>query len=836
MSVATLRRASSVSITALLLGLCMALPSRADSSETPTEARTAAIAAAYIPATADVDEKFVQAALHRATVNDRVEELERQLARQAVALTQLADLTADGDLSRLSVLRLESLERHWLLHDRAIRQTRAELARATNAASEDAAHLATRRAAWIATREEPDLATALKERADELVAQIESAQLVLAQPLAKMLDLGRVSASMLAQVQIGMGVLAREVEAQDRRLVTMDAPPLWRASRAEGNAEPIASSLRTSLAIESAFGRDYDASRERLMPAYIAGAVLLLPMLFLLRRRARRLIAAGQADAGAMQALFHPWAAWMLLLAGAVVLYNFQGPIIRQQIVMLLAWIPLLVLLKGRVLKLIGRWAYFNAIFYLLNAVVSQLVGDLFLYRVLLLAINLLMLAALGWSIARPRGDDRNLDEVPLPAQIWAGARWVACGVLIVAAASNILGNASLAGMLITATLNSSYGALAIYAAAIVVLSLVQVLLAGPTASRLAKRHAASLVPAVGRLGRLVLVLVWLIFALQSFRIYRPLANFLVSVLSYEFSIGELSLSLGSLVALGTATWAAFWLARTIRGVLAEDVLPSLSLPRGVGNSISSLSYYVILFLGLLSALAAAGFHVGQLTLVFGALGVGIGFGLQDVVRNFVAGLILMFERPIQRGDTVEVAELTGTVRDIGLRATTITTFDGADVVVPNGMLLADKLVNWTLRGTRRRVNIDVSTTHAADPQRTIELLVEIARSVDGVATVPAPAAIMTGLATGVLEFNLRAWTTDRGDWLKVRSDLAVRVRDGLVQAGIELPLPQRELHLRSVPATVADQLCRTDTATAQGEDAPPKGALPPATAQLDRP
>ena len=100
--------------------------------------------------------------------------------------------------------------------------------------------------------------------------------------------------------------------------------------------------------------------------------------------------------------------------------------------------------------------------------------------------------------------------------------------------------------------------------------------------------------------------------------------------------------------------------------------------------------------------MAAAGFQVGQLTLVFGALGVGIGFGLQDVVRNFVAGLILMFERPLQRGDTVEVAGMLGQVRDIGLRATIVTTFEGADVVVPNGMLLADKMVNWTLNGTRR--------------------------------------------------------------------------------------------------------------------------------------
>jgi len=799
------RRPPWLAVLALVFALAaLAAPVFADTPTTAGEPRAAAIAAADIAATADVDQAFALAAQRRAKVSDMPEKLERRLALQADSLSELAAITNNSDLARLSVRRLESLERHWQLHDRTIRQTRSELARATNVASEDAAQLAARRAAWIATRDEPDLAPALHDRADELIAAIAASQAVVADELAKLLDLGRVSASIEAQVKLGLGEVSHEVDAQDRRLVTIDSPPLWRVARDASGAETIGAGLRESLRIETAFARDFDATRERVLPAYAAAALLMLPLLFGLRRRARKLIAAGQAEAGTMQALFHPWAAWLLLLAGAVIAYDFQGPILRQQLVMLLAWIPVLVLIERRVLTFVGRWAYLTALFYLLNAFVTQLVADLFWHRVLLLAINVLMLAALGWSIWRVR--DGAGGETPLPARVWAAARWLAFGVLLVAAGSNIIGNVSLADMLTTATLDSAYGALAIYAGAIVLLSLVQVLFAGPTAARLAQRHSASLLPAIGRLGRLALVVMWLVFALQSFRIYRPLATFLVAVLSHEFTVGSLTLSLGNLVALGVATWAAFWLARTIREVLAEDVLPSLALPRGVGNSISSLSYYVILFLGLLSALAAAGFQVSQLALVFGALGVGIGFGLQDVVRNFVAGLILMFERPIQRGDTVELAELLGTVRDIGLRATTITTFDGADVIVPNGLLLADKLVNWTLRGTRRRVNIDVATTHAADPKRTLELLVEIARTVDGVATTPAPAAIMTGLATGVLEFNLRAWTTERADWLRMRSDLAVKVRDGLTQAGIELALPQRELHLRDGKMPLADR------------------------------
>jgi potassium-dependent mechanosensitive channel len=795
----------------LLLALGGSLPASAQPAASGAEAATErgpGIAPADIPSRADADEKFIQSAQRRAQASERVLRIEQALSRQAAAIGRLTKLTEDTDLSALSVQRLESLEQHWLLQERALTQTRSELMRATNTASEDAAELAKRRAAWQATSAQPDLSSALQQRSEEMVTQIDSAQSMLADPLSKLIDLGRKSNALSAQVQKGVAEVARQVAEEDRRLVTMDAPPLWQAVRTADVLEPVSVGLRRSLEIETAFARDHDAARARLLPALGTTAAVLLPVMFWLRRRARALVAAKQLSENALQALSRPWAAWLLLVAAGAVLYGLQGPNLRQQLVMLLAWIPLLGLLQRRLLNMVGPWAYLSAIFYFLNVVVSLLAGSPLLYRMLLLGINLLMLLTLAWHLLHAqRGAE--IGENRFPVRSWKLVAWLACGVMVVAAVANVLGNVSLSGMLVSATLASSYIALALYAGSKVALALFQVLLAGPTVARLSARYAASLAPAAVNIGRMVVVGAWLLFTLQSFRIYRPVSSFAMTVLTHEFKLGELSLSLGSLVTFALATWAAFWLSKTIRQVLAEDVLPSLSLPRGVGNSVSSLSYYVILFLGLLAALAAAGFQVGQLTLVFGALGVGIGFGLQDVVRNFVAGLILMFERPIQRGDTVEVAGMVGQVREIGLRATTVTTFDGADVVVPNGMLLADKLVNWTLTGTRRRINVDLSTAYAADPRRTVELLESIARSVDGVSFSPPPNVIVTGLTAGALDFSVRVWTTDLADWVMVRSELAMRIRDGLAEAGIEVPLPQRDLHLRSVSTDAASGLSR---------------------------
>jgi potassium-dependent mechanosensitive channel len=491
------------------------------------------------------------------------------------------------------------------------------------------------------------------------------------------------------------------------------------------------------------------------------------------------------------------------------VLFGFRGPIMRQEAVIALAWIPVLRLLPPRILTIIGPWAYLTAACYFLNAGASLLVANELWYRSLLLLIDLIAFGGFAWLRLRRR---RSAQLVGAPGKrtILDFLFVVAAAVLVVSMGSNVLGNVSLATMLTGAVLDSSYVALVLYAGATILVALFQLSLLRPSVSRLATQSAGSLPQVAARLARTLLVVVWLVVVLKFFRIYRPLLDWAIAVFSYHIKVGVLTISLGSSAGFVAAVWVANYLAKTIRLVLSKDVLPKVSLPRGLGNTISTLTYYAILFIGLLVALAIAGFHIGELAIVFGALSVGIGFGLQDVVKNFVSGLILMFERPIQPGDVVDVAGVSGTVRTIGMRATILTTSDGADVVVPNGMLLADKLTNWTLRSNSRRININVTTTYSSSPQQTLELLIRIAAKVECIASVPPPVAILTGLSTGALEFNLMAWTKDKTDWVAARSLLNVSVRDGLAEAGIEVPLPQRELHLRSISNAAVEELIGT--------------------------
>ena len=312
-------------------------------------------------------------------------------------------------------------------------------------------------------------------------------------------------------------------------------------------------------------------------------------------------------------------------------------------------------------------------------------------------------------------------------------------------------------------------------------------------------RSQRGLHPTPITLGSGVVALLWLLSTLEAFRILQPLHDLARRVLDFRASFGDLSISVGNIALFAVATWAALWIAATIRSLLAEDVLPNMALPRGVAHSISSLSYYALAILGLIFALAVAGFELQQLAIVLGALGVGIGLGLQSVVNNFVSGLILMVERPIQPGDVVEINGVTGRVRDIGLRATRLITFEGADVVVPNGMLLAERLTNWTLSNSSRRIEVNVGVAYGSDPELVLTLLRDVALRTESLLKEPAPAALFVGFGASALDFTLRAWTREDSDWVAIRSNMGLAVLHALREAEIVIPYPQQDLHLRTL-------------------------------------
>ena len=212
-----------------------------------------------------------------------------------------------------------------------------------------------------------------------------------------------------------------------------------------------------------------------------------------------------------------------------------------------------------------------------------------------------------------------------------------------------------------------------------------------------------------------------------------------------------------------------------------------MHLGRGIPQAISTIIHYAVLLLGFFVALAVLGVDLTKVTILAGAFTVGVGFGLQTVINNFVSGLILLFERPIKVGDVVQVDTDIGEVRRIGIRACVIRTAEGSEIIVPNGTIISNKVTNWTYSDRYRAVEVPVSVARGVAPQRVLELLKSVAANHQSIAKEPAPQAYIVNFAPGAVSLQLQAWTDRYEDWVQVQSDLSLVVDQALTRENITI-------------------------------------------------
>ncbi len=266
-------------------------------------------------------------------------------------------------------------------------------------------------------------------------------------------------------------------------------------------------------------------------------------------------------------------------------------------------------------------------------------------------------------------------------------------------------------------------------------------------------------------------------------------------------SVGDVTITLTAMLAalvVVAMTWAV---TKLVRFVLDHEILPRLDLRTGVPIAISTIVGYVLVVTGAVLAMAALGIDLTKVTLLAGALGIGVGLGLQNVVSNFASGLILMLERPINVGDQIDVGGVVGEVKRIGVRSSTVRTGQGAEVIVPNADLASKQVTNWTLSDRARRYEIDVGVAYGSDPERVLRLLEAAAADVPEVQQTPKPRALFTGFGDSSLDFRLFAWVESIDVGLQAQNGLRMAVLGKLAAAGIEIPFPQRDVHIRYATA-----------------------------------
>lgn len=266
------------------------------------------------------------------------------------------------------------------------------------------------------------------------------------------------------------------------------------------------------------------------------------------------------------------------------------------------------------------------------------------------------------------------------------------------------------------------------------------------------------------------------------------------------FVLGDGGVSLWSLAQVGLWTLCAIWVARALQSFVS-DLLEHFDVERGLRDTGGTITRYVVILAGLALGLSSVGIGLGALAVVFGVIGIGIGFGLQSIAQNFIGGFIILLERPIRKGDFVQVGDMVGEVRDINARATTIETRDAVTLIVPNAEFIGNRVINWTQGADERvRTQVNVRVAYRSDVQLVRRLLLEVGRTHPQVLPWPPPNVQLVRFGENSLDFVLHVWTTDIRNLPNMVSDLNLGVDAAFRANGIQIPFPQRDLHIKEPP------------------------------------
>jgi small-conductance mechanosensitive channel len=314
---------------------------------------------------------------------------------------------------------------------------------------------------------------------------------------------------------------------------------------------------------------------------------------------------------------------------------------------------------------------------------------------------------------------------------------------------------------------------------------------------------------------RNLLFLAGLLALLLAWRMLSPLflpnterwfgADFMRLWTQPYFTLGNVPITPPFLIKLFILLIIIFLIARFIRRVVRYHILARTSLDIGQQFALERGIGYIVIIIGFMVVLQSIGVNLNSLIVLSGAIGIGIGLGLQTVANNFTAGIILLIERSIKVGDRVEVGALNGDVVHIGARATWVRTNDNIDVIVPNSEFTQKPVTNWTAEDRQVRFSVPVGVSYGSYPEKVREILLDVAAQHPDVLSSPKPDVIFRGFGDSSLDFELRIWTMRHVQTPQIlKSELYFRIFQAFRENGIEIPFPQRDLHLKSAPASIS--------------------------------
>lgn len=296
--------------------------------------------------------------------------------------------------------------------------------------------------------------------------------------------------------------------------------------------------------------------------------------------------------------------------------------------------------------------------------------------------------------------------------------------------------------------------------------------------------------------------LVWLVVFAQNIHVYDAIFGNISEILFKVRTIGSLEFTLKSIVIFLIIIWLSTLVAQMVSFISSGTNEVKGNTGKSKLGSTILLVRLGIYCAGALLAFGASGIPLNKLALVIGALGVGIGFGLQNIVNNLVSGVVLAFEKPVQIGDSVEIGKLSGIVKEVGIRSSKLIAYDGSEVIIPNGDLLSQHLINWTKNNNNRRIVFEIGIAYGTNVTRVKNLIFELIKNNKNIFTYPEPMILVQNFGDNSVDLKIYIWV-DNDVWLIVKSEMLRNIYNTLNEEGINIPYPQRDLHIKSVDENI---------------------------------
>ncbi|WP_228370733.1 mechanosensitive ion channel family protein [Candidatus Korobacter versatilis] len=591
------------------------------------------------------------------------------------------------------------------------------------------------------------------------------------------------------------GILSSVDAAQKglrNQIFALDSPPIWSAFR---NGSYSSLRIQVSAAtnrLRSRIVQFYNHYWSRLV-GYLLFFIFLTAVLFWLPRAASR--SEDHDDREKSGFLRYPIAVSAFISLILFAAFFPQAPLEVLRLAVLLL-IVCSVILAARVFdRSLLRPVTAIASLRVMDTISANAAAGTLLQRIDTLLIAILASGVFTWLGYKGGAAIRELERRRWPVAT------VVCRISAVLLAfsvfTNIIGNVSLAEILLSGTLKAAYAGVIVYLFYTISRDLLFLYTNTKFSqrSRVIRYHRDLFVEKTTKIFRLICWIAWIVVLPASFQFAAEIFQAVGNFLRRSWSLGAVKISLQDILMFGIVLLLSTFLARVVRFFLEEELLPRTRVSDGAGKAGSRLLHYSLVFLGFFLALGAAGLDLSRLTLLTGAFGVGLGFGLQNVVSNFVSGIIISLERPMQVNDVIEVGTLLGTVREIGFRSSTVVTFDGAAVIVPNSELITKSFVNWSLTDRLRRGEIRIGVAYGTDPGRVLNLLREVVDSTQDVLKNPAPLITFETFGASSLDFTVRFWAYI-DNLVTIRSQLNVAISERMQAEGISIPFPQRDVHV----------------------------------------